>query len=144
MGSNSAIEALRILFSKMKAAMKAAMKSGMKKAMKKAMKKSKVGKGKLAKVLVLRGAREKTVGGLTKDSLMKNKSGRVVSKKKSQAAKKRFASSALCKWGKAVAAAKKALGITGFVAVNGKTAQGRALYAKAKAIYKARVGTCEL
>merc|ERR1712099_143686 len=94
------------------------MKSGMKKAMKKAMKNSKIGKGKLAKVLVLKGAREKTVGGLTKDSL---------TKKKSQAAKKRFASSALCKWGKAVTAAKKALGITGFVAVNGKTAQGRAV-----------------
>merc|ERR1712099_38365 len=103
------------------------MKSGMKKAMKKAMKKSKIGKGKLAKVLVLKGAREKTVGGLTKDKLIKNKNGKVVSKKMSQAAKKRFSSSALCKWGKAVTAAKKALGITGFVAVNGKTAQGRAV-----------------
>merc|ERR1712238_585736 len=103
---NSAIEASQIVLSRMlpvmKAAMKSAMKSGMKKAMKKAMKKSKIGKGKLGKALVLRGAREKTVGGLTKDSLMKNKSGKVVSKKASQAAKKRFASSALCKWGKAV------------------------------------------
>merc|ERR1712174_53160 len=120
-----------------KAGMKAAMKSGMKKAMKKAMKKSKIGKGKLAKALVLRGSREKTSGGLTKAQLTKNKSGKVVSKKASERAKKRFANSALSKWNKACKAAKKELGITGFVAVNGKTAQGRALYAKAKALYKA-------
>merc|ERR1712157_452882 len=116
-----------------KAGMKAAMKSGMKKAMKK----SKIGKGKLAKALVLRGAREKTVGGLTKAQLTKNKSGKVVSKKASERAKKNFANSALSKWNKALKAAKKELGITGFVAVGGKTAQGRALYAKTKALYKA-------
>merc|ERR1719148_534945 len=72
-----------------KAGMKAAMKSGMKKAMKKAMKTSKIGRGKLAKALVLRGAREKTSGGLTKSQLTKNKSGKVVSKKASERAKRR-------------------------------------------------------
>merc|ERR1712238_319073 len=46
--------------------------------MKKAMKVSKIGRGKLAKSLVFRGAREKTVGGLSKDKLTKNKDGRVV------------------------------------------------------------------
>merc|ERR1719491_433132 len=103
----------------MKAAMKTAMKSGMKKAamkaakkpmkkaMKKAMKKSIIGKGKLGKALVLRGSREKTSGGLTKSQLMKNKRGKVVSKKASERARKNWASSALCKWVKAVAAARK-------------------------------------
>jgi len=33
--------------------------------------------------------------------------------------------------------ARKELGIKGFCAVNGKTASGKALYAKAKAIYAA-------
>ena len=37
-------------------------------------------------------------------------------------------------WINAVVAARKALGVTGFVAINGKTAEGKAIYAKAKAI----------
>ena len=37
----------------------------------------------------------------------------------------------------AVTKARKELGIKGFCAVNGKSAQGKALYAKAKAIYAA-------
>merc|ERR1719159_865338 len=76
----------------MKAAMKvvmkkAAMKVVMKKAMKKAMK-SLVAKGKRAKSSVWRGTKVKTSGGLTKDKLMMNKSGKVVSKAASAAAKK--------------------------------------------------------
>merc|ERR1712151_1019871 len=110
----------------------------MKKAMKKkAMKKSVIAKGKLAKAMVLRGSKAKTVGGLKKDNLKKNKAGKVVSKKASDRAKKAFAGSALQKWGKAVQAAKKQLNLKGFIIVGGKTAQGRALYAKAKALYKA-------
>merc|ERR1719491_2355862 len=101
--------------------------------MKKAMKVSKIGRGKLAKALVFRGAREKTSGGLSKDKLTKNKDGRVVSKKSSLRSKKAFKGSALEKWGKAATQARKALGIKGFVAMGGKTAQGRALYAKTKA-----------
>merc|ERR1719356_2281914 len=120
----------------MKAAMKTAMKAAMKKAMKKvAMKKSQVAKGKRAKSSVFRGTKAKTSGGLTKDKLMKNKHGKVVSKAASAAAKKR--SSELTAWGKAVVAARKQLNIKGFVAVGGKTAQGKALYAKAKSLYKA-------
>ena len=53
-----------------------------------AMKKSVVAKGRLAKVMVLRGSKAKTTGGLKAADLTKNKNGRVVSKKKSAAGKK--------------------------------------------------------
>merc|ERR1712051_344882 len=119
----------------MKVAMKGktgAMKVAMKK---KAMKVSKIAKGKLRKLVVFRGSKEKTSGGLTKTQLVKNKTGKVVSKAASASSRKRYAGSKAQAWVKACAAAKKALGITGFVAINGKTAQGKALYAKAKAIH---------
>merc|ERR1712153_146448 len=47
---------------------------------KKAMKKSVIAKGKMAKAMVMRGSKEKTSGGLKKDSLRKNKGGKIVSK----------------------------------------------------------------
>merc|ERR1712050_300783 len=100
-----------------------------------AMKTSIIAKGKLAKSVVFRGTKVKTSGGLTKDKLIRNKRGKVVSKAASVAAKKR--ASHIIAFAKAVQAARKALGITGFCPVNGKTAQGKALYAKAKAIYGA-------
>ena len=90
----------------------------------KAMKKksvSKIARGRMAKVLVLRGTKEKTVGGLTASSLIKNKSGRVVSKKLSLKGKKNT-------WMLAVQKARKALKIKGFVAVK----KGTELYKKAK------------
>merc|ERR1719334_2575592 len=77
------------------------------------------------------------VGGLTKESLTRNKNGRVVSKKASARAKKAYTSSPIKAWADAVKAARKALGVTGFVAIGGKSAAGRALYAKAKAILSA-------
>merc|ERR1712085_215930 len=97
---------------------------------KKAMKKSVIAKGKMAKAMVMRGSKEKTSGGLKKDSPRKNKGGKIVSKKKS-------AGSAFQKWIKACQAARKELGLKGFQPVGGKTAQGRVLYAKTKALYKA-------
>merc|ERR1740120_55271 len=100
----------------------------------KARKVSTIGKGKRAKAAVFSGRKAKTVGGLTKDTLTKSKSGKIVSKAASARAKKAFAQSALKKWCDAVKLARKQLGIKGFCAVNGKTAQGKALYAKAKAI----------
>merc|ERR1712161_46862 len=124
----------------MKAAMKAKV---MKKAKamgamkKKAMKKSVIAKGKFAKAMVLRGSKEKTSGGLKKDSLRKNKDGKIVSKKASDRAKKNYVGSALQKWFKACQAARNELGLKGMVPMGGKTAQGRALYAKTKALYKA-------
>merc|ERR1712228_78069 len=114
-------------------AMKAAMKAmKVMKAMKamKAMKVSKIARGKRARSKVFSGLKEKTAGGLTKEQLMKNKNGKVVNKAASARAKKRYASSGFGKWVEAVKAARKQLGIVGFCAVNGKTAQGKALYAK--------------
>merc|ERR1712060_659340 len=130
---------------RMKAAMKSmkGMKAAMKKAAmkkttmkKKAMKKvvSKIAKGKLAKAAVFSGRKEKTIGGLTKGDLLKNKRGKIVSKKASNRAKRAFASGGLKAWADACKAARKALGLSGFVAIGGKTAAGRALYAKAKSL----------
>merc|ERR1711963_427820 len=91
---------------------KMAMKKSMKamkamKAMKKAMKVSKIAKGRMAKVMVFKGKKVKTVGGLAKGDLIKNKHGKVVSKKKSAFAKKGKSA----KWITAVGAARKALGV---------------------------------
>merc|ERR1712232_810656 len=97
---------------------------------------SKVARGRLTKVQVFRGRKECTAGGLKKDGLIKNKIGKVVSRKRSVAAKRRF-SAGLGKWIAAVSAARKALGITGFLAINGKSPQGKALYAKARVLYTA-------
>merc|ERR1711959_638011 len=95
----------------------------------KAMKKksvSKVARGRMSKVLVLRGSKEKTVGGLTAKDLTKNKHGKVVSKKRSAGAKKWFGG-----WQKALAQARKSLKITGFCACK----KGTPLYVKAKEFY---------
>merc|ERR1711957_1045958 len=103
-----------------------------------AMKKSIIATGKLAKAMVLRGSKEKTSGGLKKDSLRKNKSGKIVFKKMSDRGRKNYAGSALQKWAKACQVARKELGLKGFQPVGGKTAKGKALYAKTKALYKAK------
>merc|ERR1719245_170757 len=125
----------------MKAARKPAMKAGMKamkaasmKAMKKVKKVSVIARGKRAKVAVFNGKKEKTVGGLTKATLVKSKSGKIVSKAASARAKKNWAQSALKKWCDAVKQARTQLNVKGFVAVGGKSARGKALYAKAKSI----------
>merc|ERR1711904_492668 len=72
----------------------------------KAMKVSKIAKGKYKKALVFRGSKEKTSGGLKKSDLIKNANGKIVSKKASAVAKKRFGST-LKKWTDAVKAARK-------------------------------------
>merc|ERR1719263_437148 len=79
----------------------------------KAMKKkavSKIGKGRMAKAMVLRGSKVKTTGGLTAKDLIKNKNGRVVSKKASLAKKNN-------PWMIAVKKARAALKIKGFCAI---------------------------
>merc|ERR1712187_1026834 len=98
----------------------------------KAKKKSKIATGTRAKSLVFRGFREKTSGGLKSEALMKNKRGKVVSKRASAAGKRSY--KAIGKWTEAVNKARKALSLTGFVAINGKSPEGKALYAKAKAL----------
>merc|ERR1712151_166814 len=62
--------------------------------------------------------------------------GKIGSKKASARGKKNFANSALKAWCDATKAARKALNLKGFVPVGGKTAQGKALYAKAKSLLK--------
>merc|ERR1712107_614956 len=85
------------------AAMKKAGAGAMKRVMK-AKKVSKIAKGKHARASVFSGRKEKTVSGMTKDKLTKNKSGRIVSKKASARAKRAYASSGLKKWADAVKA----------------------------------------
>ena len=64
---------------------------------------------------------------------MVSKTGKVVSKKSHAAGKRAYKN--IAAWTKACQAARTELGIKGFCAVNGKTAQGKAFYAKAKAIF---------
>merc|ERR1711972_1158978 len=95
--------------------------------------------GKRAKSAVFAGRKEKTVGGLRKDALKKNSKGKIVSKKASARAQKAYAAGrGFRKWAEATKNARKALGLAGFVPVGGKTAAGKALYAKAKAFLSAR------
>eukprot|EP00438_Fugacium_kawagutii_P032478 Skav233878 [mRNA] locus=scaffold435:36514:36915:+ [translate_table: standard] len=111
-----------------------AMKTAAMKVMKKKKKAvSKIAKGKLAKVVVFKGNKEKTMSGHRKADLMISKSNKIVTKKKSAAGKKCY--KYISGWTTAVQKARKELGIKGFCAVGGKTAQGKALYAKAKSIY---------
>merc|ERR1711920_292339 len=95
----------------------------------KVMKKSVIAKGKRAKSAVFKGSKEKTSTGLKKSDLQKSKSGKIVSKKRSAAGKKAYAR--IKGWTVAVIAAKKALGLTGFIAVK----KGTPLYKKAKELY---------
>ena len=98
----------------------------------KAMKKkavSKIAKGRMAKSVVFRGTKEKTVGGLTKSDLIRNKYGKIVSRKASLRAKK---NNFIKGWTTAVQKARKALGLKGFVAIK----KGSALYKKAKEFYQ--------
>merc|ERR1719281_100972 len=105
----------------------------------KAMKKksvSKIARGRFAKVLVLRGTKAKTVGGLTADMLIKNKRGRVVSKRQSAAGKRAYKN--IKAWTEAMMSARRALHVQGFHAMNGKSLQGKALYFKTKSFFQAK------
>merc|ERR1711911_315711 len=95
---------------------------------------SKIAKGRGAKARVFRGQKAKTSGGLSKSSLMRNKDGRVVSKKMHAKGKKAYKH--VAKFANAVKAARKALGIKGFVPIGGKTAKGQALLKKARSLYR--------
>ena len=96
---------------------------------------SKIAKGKMARSVVFRGTKAKTAYGLTKPDLMKNKRGKIVSKKQSAAHASHYASfryGAFRKWVEACQLARKAFGRQGFVAIK----KGSALYNKAKELYK--------
>merc|ERR1712025_717053 len=87
---------------------------------------SKIAKGRFSKVVVFRGTKAETTGGLTKGDLVKNKNGRIVSKKSLAHGKKAYAN--IKGWTTACQKARKALGVKGFVAMT----KGSALYKKAK------------
>merc|ERR1719163_1320959 len=93
---------------------------------------TKVASGKLAKSQVFRGRKEKTKSGLTREMLMKNKRGKVVSKGQSAAGKRKF--HLIKNWVDAIMKTRASLGVRGFVAINGRTLVGKALYVKAKAL----------
>jgi len=69
---------------------------------------------------------------LRKEDLMMNKAGKIVSKKQSDAAKKRY-SDGIGKWAVAVKRAREELGIQGFAAVK----KGTPIYEKAREFYEA-------
>eukprot|EP00450_Noctiluca_scintillans_P000051 CAMPEP_0194493454 /NCGR_PEP_ID=MMETSP0253-20130528/11663_1 /TAXON_ID=2966 /ORGANISM="Noctiluca scintillans" /LENGTH=298 /DNA_ID=CAMNT_0039334439 /DNA_START=98 /DNA_END=994 /DNA_ORIENTATION=- len=72
-----------------------------------------IARGRLAKVRVFQGKFKKTSGGLTKDALMKNSRGKVVSKAKSAKSKKLYRKH-LQPWHESWKNAKAELGLTGF------------------------------
>merc|ERR1712241_608359 len=83
---------------------------------------------------VWRGTREKVrTTGQTKKDLMKNKRGRVVSKKANAAGKRTYKRNGLDKWTKAFMQARKNLGLKGFVACK----KGTKFYKEAMRLYKA-------
>lgn len=109
--------------------MKKAMKAVTKK--KKAMKKKRVtmiAKGKLARRQVFSGKKVKTTGGIKATDLIKNRKGKLVTKKASEKGKKNA-------WAIATKNARKELDLTGFVLVGGKTPEGKALLAKIRQLY---------
>mmetsp|Transcript_22423 Transcript_22423/g.50497 ORF Transcript_22423/g.50497 Transcript_22423/m.50497 type:complete len:129 (-) Transcript_22423:187-573(-) len=93
---------------------------------------SQIAKGRMAKSMVFNGKKVKTTGGLTKDFLMQNSRGKIVSKKASAHGRKSYKH--IEGWVEAVMEARAAFNAKGFIAINGKTLQGKALYAKAKTI----------
>jgi hypothetical protein len=121
----------------MKKAMKAmrrsmkAKKSSMKKRSMRKKRVSVVGK----RVSVFHGTKHHTASGLSKSDFKKNKDGRIVSKKKSDLAKRRF-SKTIGKWAVATKNARRQLGIRGFQAVGGKTSRGQALLRKVRSLVK--------
>jgi len=91
-----------------------------------------VARGPNAKALVYYGWKEKTTHGLTKKDLEINKFGKVVSKKQSKRGRECF--HMVQGWIKAVMKARTDLHASGFVAVNGKSKQGQALYVQARKV----------
>uniref|UniRef100_A0A7S2IAI3 Uncharacterized protein n=1 Tax=Alexandrium andersonii TaxID=327968 RepID=A0A7S2IAI3_9DINO len=119
-------------------AMKAKAKTAAKGAMKsmKAKRTSKVARGRLARYMVFKGRKEKTVGGVKAEGLMRNKRGKIVSKRASANGRRAYKN--VADWIEALMEARTALHTKGFVAINGRTLQGKALYLKAKALREQR------
>merc|ERR1740139_521795 len=91
----------------------AAMKSVSSRKSMKSMKVSTIAKSKRAKMLVFSGKKTKTSTGLRADDLIRNKRGKIVSKKKQQLGKSNFRKG-LYLWNEAVTKARAFLRISGF------------------------------
>jgi len=108
--------------------MKKATKSMKKEGEVEAMKVSVIARGRLRKAQVWKKSMEKTAWGLKKKDMIKNKAGKIVSKKLSTRASKTKLPEALMK-------ARKALGIVGFCPNGGKTQRGQELLKKFREFY---------
>lgn len=89
---------------------------------------------KQARMIAFRGGDADGFTRLRKDDLVKNSQGRIVSKKASEAARKRY-QDGIGKWTSAVKRAREELGLEGFVAVK----KGTAVYEKAQEYYKLKL-----
>ena len=121
---------------KMKSAMKARKSMRKMKKAKKSMRRMK--KAKRVSIIgrkwqVFAGTKLKTVGGLKKADLMKNKQGKIVSRRKCASSRK---NKKIAAWGIAFKAARRALGVRGFCPCGGKTASGQALLKKTRSLYR--------
>ena len=124
----------------------------MKSATKKAMKKRSMKKGKAMKSMrrrkakrvsifgkrrsVFSGKKTKTVGGLKRGDLKKNKAGKIVSRKQSDASRRGKGFKKVMAWASAFKQARRALGIKGFCPCGGKSAKGQALLKKTRSFYR--------
>ncbi|CAD7974590.1 unnamed protein product [Amoebophrya sp. A120] len=96
---------------------------------------SKVAYGKYGKSIVKKGHKKQTGGGLVAADLSRNKKGKVVQASRSILAKE--TQTHIASWAKATKQAKRALGLTGFVPVGGKSQTGQQLLAEVRRIYAA-------
>merc|ERR1712224_718648 len=87
-----------------------------------------------SRIQVWHGTKEKVkTTGQSKKDLMKNKRGKVVSKKANAAGKRTYKKNGLGKWTKSFMQARKNLGLKGFVACK----KGSKFYKEAMRLYKA-------
>jgi len=90
---------------------------------------------KMAKAVAFRGGDTEGLTKLRKEDLVQNAYGKIVSKKASEAAKKRIKDGVgIGKWTQAVKRAREELGLTGFVPVK----KGSEVYAKAQEYYQGK------
>lgn len=86
---------------------------------------------KMAKAVAFRGGDTDGLTRLKKEDLVKNSHGRIVSRRASEASKKRYENSSISRWSAAVKRARKEMGLAGFVAVK----KGTPVYEKAREFY---------
>lgn len=102
----------------------------------------KIGKGRLGKWLVFSGRRFRTVGGLRSKDLIRNKRGKIVSKKRAKRGTEVFGQ--IKQWLSCFMSVRTSLKVNGFVAINGKGALGKGIYNKTKEMYIAAGGSLKV